>query len=107
MLGAVARENQSSSDGKLELMGYAYYEREGMKRGYSVRCKCHQRGCAEKIDRGLSYLCYSCLWYFCGKHLTVAQDPNDDDKLIEFDCFAGVSSQCCASCATRAQKEAA
>lgn len=89
-------------------MGYGYYEintPEGkpMKRGYGVRCKCHQRGCTKQIDRGLAYLCYSCTWYFCEReHLTRAWDENDDP--IEFDCFAGVSSQCCIKCSKEAKK---
>lgn len=78
-------------------MGYGYYEIDGMKRGYTVACKCHQRGCKERIDRGLSYLCYSCTWYFCGKHLTIATDSRDD--LMNIDCFAGQSSQVCFRCA--------
>ncbi len=71
-------------------MGYAYYERDGMKRGYSVQCKCHQRGCCERIDRGLAYLCYECAWYFCPKHLTFGE--------IKHDCFAGESFQICLKC---------
>jgi hypothetical protein len=91
-------------------MGYGYYEINRfdsdipMKRGYGVRCECHQRGCHEKIDRGMAYLCYSCGWYFCEKHLTWAGDGEDEE--IEFDCFAGQSSQCCFKCARDAERQA-
>lgn len=76
-------------------MGYAYYEimtpdGKPMKRGYGVRCKCHARGCKEKIDRGMGYLCYECTWYFCGNHLEYAK------KHVE--CFAGSSRQVCVFC---------
>ena len=77
-------------------MGYAYYEigrfdtNKPMKRGYSVSCKCHERGCKEKIGRGLAYLCYNCGWYFCPEHLTVI------DTKVE--CFAGESDQVCKKC---------
>lgn len=85
-------------------MGYGYYEinrfntNRPMKRGYGVQCKCHERGCKEKIDRGLAYLCYRCGWYFCGEHLTMAL-CNVHDTFIEYDCFAGKSSQVCTRCA--------
>lgn len=83
-------------------MGYGYYEidtPEGkpMKRGYGVQCKCHQRGCKKQIDRGLAYLCYSCTQYFCGKHLTFWAG--------EYECFAGMSTQCCKKCASEVNVE--
>jgi len=91
-------------------MGYGYYEinrfdtNKPMKRGYGVRCKCHQRGCKERIDRGLAYLCYYCGWYFCGKHLTMAYcTAHDEPRKIE--CFAGVSSQVCERCRKELEKE--
>lgn len=90
-------------------MGYGYYEipdpatGKMMKRGYGVRCKCHKRGCPKRIDRGLAYLCYSCTWYFCGEHLTVA--TNRADALIESECFAGHSSQVCDACARQMEQE--
>ena len=76
-------------------MGYAYYEiktpeGKNMKRGYGVSCKCHQRGCKERIDRGVSYLCYSCTQYFCYHHLTFSEEKNE--------CFAGGDVQCCFKC---------
>lgn len=77
-------------------MGYGYYVRDGMERGYSVLDKCHADNCREEIDRGLACLCYSCLLYFCPKHLTYAEE--------DFDCFAGYSSQCCFKCADEAEK---
>jgi hypothetical protein len=83
-------------------LGYAYYEREGMERGYSVPDVCHAEGCEAAIDRGLYYLCYSCLKYFCGAHLLAAWKP-DGNTAIEFDCFAGQSSQCCKACAQTAE----
>jgi hypothetical protein len=72
-------------------MGYSFYEIGGMKRGYSVQCKCHKRGCQERIDRGMGYLCYRCTQYFCGDHLTFSD--------IKQSCFAGESSQVCEACA--------
>lgn len=82
-------------------MGYAYYEIDGMKRGYGVPCKCHKRGCAKRINRGLPYLCYSCTWYFCSKHLTVA----GEEEYIKVDCFAGTSPQVCGGCADRLERD--
>lgn len=89
-------------------MGYGYYEirrpdqlrsDKPMKRGYAVSCKCHKRGCAEKIDRGLTYLCYYCTWYFCGKHLKTAWNPDPElDEEIRVECFAGDGSQVCEKC---------
>jgi len=85
-------------------MGYAYYEIERfnsnklMKRGYSVLSKCHKKGCDERIDRGIAYLCYNCGWYFCGKHLTFVMNT-DGDEFLQFDCFAGRSGQVCEKCA--------
>lgn len=89
-------------------MGYASYEFEdgfGL-RGYAVEDTCHHPDCSEPIDRGLAYVCYSCTKYFCGAHLVMAWAPNGND-LIEFDCFAGQSSQCCHECAAEAEEEAA
>lgn len=87
------------------MMGYAYYEiklpasNRILKRGYGVHCKCHFRGCNEQIDRGLSYLCYNCTWYFCGKHTTQMWDPREGvDNILEIECFAGESSQVCQKC---------
>lgn len=88
-------------------MGYTYYELpipatgRLMKRGYGVRCKCHQRGCNERIDRGLAYLCYNCTWYFCYEHLTFAVDVYDEPLLAE--CFAGQGSQVCQGCKKRVE----
>jgi hypothetical protein len=62
-------------------MGNAIYEiyRNGEKiqAGYSVKAVCEEDGCAEKIDRGLAYLCgnepggdeYGCGGYYCANHL--------------------------------------
>lgn len=88
-------------------MGYAYYEfSDGAgPRGYSVEAICALPDCNEPIDKGLSYLCYGCTEYFCGKHLTVAWMP-DEDTTIHFDCFAGQSNQCCDSCAEEAEAAA-
>lgn len=79
-------------------MGYALYEIDGMKRGYGVGCKCYKRGCKEKIDRGLGYLCYHCTQYFCGKHTDFAYSK-DGNTEIEVECFAGTSNQVCEKCA--------
>ena len=78
-------------------MGYGIYNfDDGFgDRGYSVPDTCHADGCNEKIDRGLSYVCYGCMKYFCGKHLTMAYDA--DDNPIKFDCSVGQDSQCACS----------
>lgn len=85
-------------------MGYPYYEIEERKRDYGVRCKCHNRGCPERIDRGLSFLCHCCTWYFCRAHLTTAWDQ--DDNMIEVDSFAGKSGQVCQRCADHLEADA-
>lgn len=90
-------------------MGYGYYEinRFGstipMKRGYGVACKCHQRGCTQEIDRGMAYLCYSCGWYYCEDHRSVAF-CEEGDEVLEFECFAGESSQICKNCVKTQEK---
>lgn len=89
-------------------MGYAYYEIKRpngipMKRGYSVDCKCHKRGCQERIDRGIAYLCYSCTWYFCEEHKTTAYCNHDEP--IEVECFAGEGSQVCEKCAKELERD--
>lgn len=71
-------------------MGYAFYEIDGMERGYGVDDTCTADGCAEPIDRGLAYLCYRCTFYFCGKHLHYGERKHD--------CFAGESTQVCDAC---------
>jgi hypothetical protein len=58
-------------------MGYAFYDTSHGPAGYSVDDVCHHEGCAEAIDRGLSYLCgespvapgIGCGWWFCAHHL--------------------------------------
>lgn len=80
-------------------MGYAFYERDGMKRGYSIACKCHFPGCKKRINRGLSYLCYGCTHYFCGTHLVCGE--------TKFDCFAGESTQACDKCSDEGESDVA
>lgn len=77
-------------------MGYGFYERDGMERGYSVEDVCNHKSCKKEINRGLAYLCYSCGKYFCDNHLTFKY--NKDDNPIEFECFAGESNQVCKEC---------
>jgi hypothetical protein len=77
-------------------MGYAYYKFDDIERGYSVDAICEHEGCDEKIDRGLSYLCYACTGYFCEEHRAIEYDDGDE---IEFNCFAGSSGMCCETCA--------
>lgn len=72
-------------------MGYRFYHKDNMDRGYSVEDVCNKEGCNKKIDRGLGYLCYSCTKYFCGEHLTYSDE--------EYECFAGSSHQVCEECA--------
>jgi hypothetical protein len=65
--------------------------RTGQWMGYGVSCKCHKRGCQEKIDRGLSYVCggmheggeYGCGYYFCGSHLFMSDYGLLCDKCFE------------------------
>jgi hypothetical protein len=91
-------------------MGYAFYERprpDGtmMNRGYGVRCKCHAKGCAAQIDRGLAYLCYSCTEYFCEAHLSYAYCEEHEES-ITAQCFAGEEAQTCEPCASDLQRRA-
>jgi hypothetical protein len=81
---------------RFKKMGYSFYYREGMNRGYGVNCKCHKRGCKEKIDRGLAFLCYNCTQYFCPGHLTMCED--------KVECFAGESNQVCEKCSEELEK---
>jgi hypothetical protein len=92
-------------------MGYGYYEiprpeqmpgEKPMKRGYGVSGVCHERGCKERIDRGMAYLCYNCTWYICGKHQTLAYCEHDEP--FEVECFAGESSQVCNKCCELLEK---
>jgi hypothetical protein len=87
-------------------MGYAQYNfDDGFgARGYAVDDVCNHPECDEEIDRGMAYLCYGCTKYFCPKHLMAAYS-SDGNTVIEFDCFAGVSSQCCQQCETEAKNE--
>ena len=86
-------------------MGYAYYEFEDGHgpRGYAVDAICAAEGCVNEIDKGLAYLCYGCTNYFCGVHLTVGFGK-DGNTMIQFDCFAGESSQCCHKCEAEAEQ---
>lgn len=72
-------------------MGYACYDLgDGFgDRGYAVKDTCSADGCERVINRGMGYLCYECLKYFCEKHLTYG---------LETECFAGSSGQVCMAC---------
>lgn len=87
-------------------MGYASFDLDdgAGPRGYAVPDICRHSGCQERINRGMAYLCYGCAKYFCEKHLTGSYDKDDDP--IEFDCYAGVDSQCCFRCAQEVYDEA-
>lgn len=62
-------------------MGWSYgVLSDGREVGYAVPATCEARGCDEKINRGLAYLCGSmhgqddglgCGHYFCDEHLLV------------------------------------
>lgn len=65
-------------------------------RGHAIDDVCNSEGCEKKIDRGLGCLCYSCTGYFCSEHLTEAY--TEQDKPVEFQCFAGASTQICVGC---------
>lgn len=65
-------------------MGWANCGKDSRGRwiGYAHSAKCDERGCKERIDRGLSYACGGmhgndggCEGYFCAKHLFVVEDP--------------------------------
>ncbi len=72
--------------------------------GYEVLAKCEQRGCKERIDRGLAFACgdmhgsddISCDGYFCAKHLRYS---------VRWDTGASVSL--CAACAASNDASAA
>lgn len=59
---------------------------KGRKIGYGHAGRCDHKDCNVKIDRGLGYACggmhgengWDCEGYFCGQHLTYAQDPDDN-----------------------------
>jgi hypothetical protein len=86
-------------------VGYGAYHVDGMDRGYAIADTCNAPDCNETIDRGLAHLCYRCTKYFCGKHLTFAFHPIDDDLDLEAECFAGESSQVCAPCAEAMERD--
>lgn len=75
-------------------MGWGYCGKNsqtGQHMGYTVPCKCHKRGCPERIDRGLSYVCggmhegdlYGCGYYFCENHLNIVSDGSEYHQLCE------------------------
>lgn len=58
-------------------MGYAnYIDRYGRHAGYAVQAHCDHRGCMERLDRGLDYMCggpgpeerLGCQKFFCREH---------------------------------------
>jgi hypothetical protein len=81
-------------------MGYAYYILpDGREAGYGVEAECDREGCAERIDRGLAWLCGNdpdgwrdlsepgCGKYFCGKHTCDHNCPNpesEDDEVERY-----------------------
>ena len=77
-------------------MGWANCGTDGRGRriGYAVRAKCDHRGCKEKIDRGLAYVCggmhggdeHGCGGYFCGKHRKAIPTGSAGPKYVEV-CF--------------------
>lgn len=77
-------------------MPYSEFDLEDGKgsRGYAVKGECLD--CDEPIDKGLAFLCYCCLDYFCETHLTIAFDG--DGEPIEFRSRMGESMQCCRRC---------
>ena len=76
-------------------MGWSYGIVNGRKVGYAVRATCDKRGCKEKIDRGLAYVCGPmhgggdgfCGRYFCYAHLVMAAEG----QLCE-ECYAAIES---------------
>lgn len=71
---------------------------EGREVGYAVEATCDLKGCDEKIDRGLYYVCgdmhdggeYGCGGYFCAAHLLMG---------------VGLPEQMCEACADAYEKE--
>lgn len=69
-------------------MGWAIGEDHDRRRfiGYGVPAQCDHPGCAESIDRGLSYACgggvtgdvENCGLFFCERHLRYVE--SDDDQ---------------------------
>lgn len=71
-------------------MGWAYgrgkFKGRARPIGYSVEAKCDHKGCKERIDRGISYLCgdglhggmYGCGGFFCEEHLKHVEHPDED-----------------------------
>lgn len=68
--------------------------------GYAYEAECDEPGCAEAIDRGLSFVCggmhggdtHGCGEYFCGKHLGHAWSEAAENTDEEY------SPQLCARC---------
>ena len=62
-------------------MGWAScgQDRYGREMGYAVLATCDEKGCTERIDRGLAYVCggmheggdFGCGGYFCPEHLYI------------------------------------
>ena len=73
------------------MMGWSigYDEKWQRDVGYGVPAYCDHPGCAEEIDRGLSYVCgsdmyggeHGCGLYFCAKHLHIAGDARGNVSL--------------------------
>lgn len=67
--------------------------------GYGVPAYCDHPGCAEEIDRGLSYVCgsepyggeFGCGLYFCEKHRKMAGDRRENKQLCTR-CYHGRDS---------------
>lgn len=72
-------------------MGWSVGYDEKWKRdiGYGVPSVCDHLGCAEEIDRGLSFVCgsepyggeHGCGLYFCDEHRMYAGDRRDNARL--------------------------
>lgn len=71
---------------------------------YWIEDVCNKRWCKEKIDRGLSYLCNNCWYYFCDKHLTSCY-CEEHDEAINFTNAIMEWKQCCEKCEKQTLKE--
>lgn len=85
-------------------MGYGSYSTPLGDGGYNVEDTCHEDGCGEAIDRGLSFLCgdqpgyddgVGCGRWFCADHLSTP--PEEVGPMF--------GSGLCPSCQARYERE--
>ena len=87
-------------------MGWSIGVINGRDVGYGVPATCDHPGCAENIDRGISFVCgeapaggeYGCGLFFCATHRTPVYfgEGEEDSPDADDDAFAGVCTRCAA-----------